>query len=68
MIKRDQVKYSRFYAQLEDLEIKLREVGDLGIHLKAADPELLKKLDDASAAIHEYFNKEEESNLSDKKS
>jgi len=60
MIKRDQVKYSRFYAQLEDLEIKLREIGDLGIHLKAANPELLEKLHEAADAIHEYFNENEE--------
>ncbi len=59
MIKRDLLKYSKFYVQLEELEIKLRDTGDLGIHLKAANPALFKKLDDAADAIYQYFNEEE---------
>lgn len=59
MIKRDLVKYSKFYVDLEKLEIQLRDTGDLGIHLKAANTELFKKLDDAADAIYQYFNEEE---------
>lgn len=59
MIKRDLLKYSKLYVQLEKLEIELRETSNLGIHLKVATPELFKKLDDAADAIYEYFNEEE---------
>ncbi len=59
MIKRDLLKYSKLYIQLEKLEIELRNTSDLGIHLKAATPELFKKLDDAADAISQYFNEEE---------
>ena len=59
MIKRDLLKYSKLYLQLEKLEIELRETSNLGIHLKAATPELFKKLDDAADAIYLYFNEEE---------
>lgn len=59
MIKRDLLKYSKFYVQLEELEIKLRDVSNLGVHLKAANPALFKNLDDAADAIHRYFNEEE---------
>lgn len=61
MIKRDLLKYSKFYVELEKLEIKLRDTTNLGIHLKAANPGLLKKLDDAADAIYQYFNEEEKS-------
>lgn len=59
MIKRDLLKYSKFYVELEKLEIKLRDTSNLGIHLKAANPALFKKLDDAADAIYQYFNEEE---------
>lgn len=59
MIKRDLLKYSKLYVQLEDLEIKLRDISNLGLHLKAATPDLFKKLDDAADAIARYFNEEE---------
>ena len=59
MIKRDLLKYSKFYVQLEKLEIELRDTVNLGIHLKAANPELFKKLDDAADAVFQYFNEEE---------
>lgn len=59
MIKRDLLKYSKLYVQLERLEIELRETSNLGIYLKAATPELFKKLDDAADAIYRYFNEEE---------
>lgn len=59
MIKRDLLKFSKFYVQLEELEIRLRETSDLGLHLKAANPGLFKKLDDAADAIYNYFNEEE---------
>lgn len=59
MIKRDLLKYSKLYVQLEKLEIELRDASNLGIHLKVATPELFKKLDDAADAIYRYFNEEE---------
>ena len=66
MIKRDLLKYSKFYVQLEELEIKLRDTGDLGIHLKATHPALFEKLDAAADAIHHYFNEEEKDTLKER--
>jgi len=63
MIKRDLLKYSKFYVYLEELEIKLRDTSNLGIHLKSANPALLEKLDDAAEAIYQYFNEEEKDQL-----
>ena len=59
MIKRDLVKYSKFYVELEKVELQLRDLVDLGTHLKTGDEDLLKKLDAAAEAIHKYFNEEE---------
>ncbi|MGI8493735.1 MAG: hypothetical protein ACR2L1_00275 [Pyrinomonadaceae bacterium] len=63
MKKRDLVKYSGFFVRLEELERQLRALVDLGVHLKAANPGLLKKLDDAAEAINEYFDEEEAERL-----
>ena len=59
MIKRDLLKYSKLYVQLEKLEIELRDTSNLGVHLRAANPVLFEKLDDAAEAIYQYFNEEE---------
>ena len=59
MSKRNLIKYSKFYVRLEKIERKLRDVVDLGIHLKTATPELFEKLDSAAEAIKEYFDDED---------
>ena len=45
--------------RLEKIERQLRDVVDLGIHLKTATPELFEKLDAAAEAIKEYFDDED---------
>jgi len=52
----------KFYVQLEKIEKEIRDVVDLGMHLKAADPVLFKKLDDAAAAITGYFDEDNDEN------
>ena len=59
MSKRNLIKYSKFYVRLEKIERHLRDVVDLGIHLKTATPELFEKLDAAAEAIKEYFDDED---------
>lgn len=59
MSKRNLIKYSKFYVRLEKAERELRDVVDLGIHLKTAAPELFEKLDSAAEAIKEYFDDED---------
>ncbi len=59
MSKRNLIKYSKFYVRLEKIERQLRDVVDLGIHLKTATPELFEKLDAAAEAIKEYFDDED---------
>ncbi len=53
------IKYSKFYVRLEKIERQLRDVVDLGIHLKTATPELFEKLDAAAGAIKEFFDDED---------
>jgi len=62
MTKRNLIKYSKFYVQLEKIEKEIRDVVDLGMHLKAADPVLFKKLDDAADAITGYFDEDKDEN------
>ncbi len=59
MSKRNLIKYSKFYVRLEKIERQLRDVVDLGIHLKTATPELFEKLDSAAEAIKEFFDDED---------
>lgn len=60
MNKRNLVKYSKFYVQLEKIENELRDAVNLGMYLKVAEPELFKKLDDAADAITNYFDDEDD--------
>ena len=59
MNKRNLIKYSKFYVQLEGIEKQIRDTVDLGIHLKTATPKLFEKLDSAAEAIKEYFEDED---------
>jgi len=59
MKKRDLVKYSQFYVRLEELEKQIRELVDLGVHLKTANLDLLNRLDETADRISKYFDEEE---------
>lgn len=65
MKKRDLVRYGKFYVRLEKLEGELRDAANLGLHLKAAEPELFKILDEAADAITTYFDTEESKSAMD---
>lgn len=65
MRKRDLVRYGKFYVRLEKLESELRDAVNLGLHIKAAEPELFKKMDEAADAITKYFDSEESKNAMD---
>lgn len=60
MNKRNLVKYSKFYVQLEKIENEPRDAVNLGSYLKTAEPELFKKLDNAADAITDYFDEDDD--------
>ena len=50
------IKFSKFYASLDEIESNLRDLVDLGYHLNI-DVKFLNKLDSSIENIQEFINK-----------
>ncbi len=56
MEKTNLIKFSKFYTKLDEIELEIRDLVDLGYHLNT-DVKFLNKLDVSAENIREFINK-----------